>query len=409
MYGSFNESAQEVWDFVRCQRPNGTFYGTRGKCRSGTEVGAKEIAAASPKTKNAKKALKKATVEQLQSLMKNPKLTDAQRAVVEQEVAKKKKKVGGPAVKESTQKTIQEPVKKQVKEPAPQKSEAPKVEKKTEKEPSLKELQAQFKILDEETKKKYREHDEALDERDRLNPRSKEYEKADAEYRKKLKDLTETGDRRSEIELRLALRDPKYNDEQKQALQTTLDRLMDRRKRDGSYSEGQLSAGLNRVQKTALKDYTNEGGERSYSILNACLRQPKECDKENKSWTSKHAREIDSALKSLPANEKGETFWRGVSVDNPHARAMYDFLSTAQPGTTIADPAFGSYTFDRNVVSNFTSVGRNIIFVSRSKQLRPINEFSEIRSEAEALLPRGTTQTVRSVTKDGNQLIVELD
>ena len=38
MVGSFNETAQEVWDFVRCQRPDGSHYGTAGKCRKGTEV-----------------------------------------------------------------------------------------------------------------------------------------------------------------------------------------------------------------------------------------------------------------------------------------------------------------------------------------------------------------------------------
>jgi hypothetical protein len=30
------------FDFARCMRPNGTYYGTRGKCRKGTEVGARE-------------------------------------------------------------------------------------------------------------------------------------------------------------------------------------------------------------------------------------------------------------------------------------------------------------------------------------------------------------------------------
>jgi len=38
MCGSFNEKAQQVWDFTRCQRPNGTHYGTAGKCRKGTEA-----------------------------------------------------------------------------------------------------------------------------------------------------------------------------------------------------------------------------------------------------------------------------------------------------------------------------------------------------------------------------------
>jgi len=37
MTGAFNDYAQSVWDFVRCQRQNGSFYGTSGKCRKGTE------------------------------------------------------------------------------------------------------------------------------------------------------------------------------------------------------------------------------------------------------------------------------------------------------------------------------------------------------------------------------------
>ena len=41
-YGTFNEEAQAVWDFVRCQRDNGSHYGTRGECRKGKEVGEEE-------------------------------------------------------------------------------------------------------------------------------------------------------------------------------------------------------------------------------------------------------------------------------------------------------------------------------------------------------------------------------
>jgi len=39
MNGSFNEYAQGLWDFARCQRSDGTHYGTAGKCRKGQEVG----------------------------------------------------------------------------------------------------------------------------------------------------------------------------------------------------------------------------------------------------------------------------------------------------------------------------------------------------------------------------------
>jgi hypothetical protein len=37
-YGSFNEDAMEVWDFARCQRKDGSTYGTDGTCRKGTEI-----------------------------------------------------------------------------------------------------------------------------------------------------------------------------------------------------------------------------------------------------------------------------------------------------------------------------------------------------------------------------------
>lgn len=36
---------QDIFDFTRCQRPDGTFYGTGGVCRSGVQVGAREMKA----------------------------------------------------------------------------------------------------------------------------------------------------------------------------------------------------------------------------------------------------------------------------------------------------------------------------------------------------------------------------
>ena len=139
MYGSFNEEIQQVWDFVRCQRANGTFYGTSGRCKSGDEVGAREAperkprkakekpapkaaakkkpvketttkpkaekskakapAKAKPPEKTptspklsakAKKALDAATPEQLAKLSKDPRMKPEQKKVVE-EVAKQKR------------------------------------------------------------------------------------------------------------------------------------------------------------------------------------------------------------------------------------------------------------------------------------------------------------------------------
>jgi serine/threonine protein kinase len=36
--GGFSKDAQELWDFVRCMRPDGSVYGTSGRCRKGTET-----------------------------------------------------------------------------------------------------------------------------------------------------------------------------------------------------------------------------------------------------------------------------------------------------------------------------------------------------------------------------------
>jgi hypothetical protein len=49
MFGSFPPEVEEQFkadylDFARCQRPNGTFYGTRGTCKRGTPAGDKELA-----------------------------------------------------------------------------------------------------------------------------------------------------------------------------------------------------------------------------------------------------------------------------------------------------------------------------------------------------------------------------
>jgi hypothetical protein len=52
--GSYNEEAQAIWDFVRCVRPNGTAYGTKGKCRKGTEE-AKTAEEPKPKKARTKK------------------------------------------------------------------------------------------------------------------------------------------------------------------------------------------------------------------------------------------------------------------------------------------------------------------------------------------------------------------
>jgi hypothetical protein len=50
---------EETYDFTRCMRPDGTFYGTGGKCKKGSDAGAKEKA--EPKTEGGRK--RRATAE----------------------------------------------------------------------------------------------------------------------------------------------------------------------------------------------------------------------------------------------------------------------------------------------------------------------------------------------------------
>ena len=91
---------------------------------------------------------------------------------------------------------------------------------------------------------------------------------------------------------------------------------------------------------------------------------------------------------------------------------MYEKLAKAKPGQKLRDPGFGSYSAIQSEAKGFLGyldTSKNILFKTRNKSLTPINMFSDLPSEQEAILPRNTEQTIRSITKDGNTLIVELD
>jgi hypothetical protein len=81
-YCHFNEEAQAVWDFVRCQRPDGTFYGSRSDvCRKGKKVGDKEDPEPGISKKKTKEVLEKATSKrplgEVENQKKNDKLREA--------------------------------------------------------------------------------------------------------------------------------------------------------------------------------------------------------------------------------------------------------------------------------------------------------------------------------------------
>ena len=92
------------FDFARCQRADGTFYGTSGKCRSGDLVGAREVQAAksakaAPGTQKpaklggakvgSEKRLLALSVSQLKQLREDPRLYDYQKKKLDSIIAKK--------------------------------------------------------------------------------------------------------------------------------------------------------------------------------------------------------------------------------------------------------------------------------------------------------------------------------
>lgn len=107
-YNEVCQPGQEVYDYARCQRPDGTFYGTSGTCRKGVQVGPKEKAALKKAAKagNKKAGVALAVVE--------GKMTKAQ--------AKKELGGGGEAKKAKAVKEVKPAPKKK---PTTMKKEAP--------------------------------------------------------------------------------------------------------------------------------------------------------------------------------------------------------------------------------------------------------------------------------------------
>jgi hypothetical protein len=307
-YGSYSENAMEVWDFARCVRPDGTAYGTGGKCRKGTEEAKQEVAPVEKKSPKAAKSPKVSGKDAYATLMKR-----------QQELIQKGDIAGA------------------------------------------------------------------------------------MELNKKIKDAMEKFN--SSPEAKAAEEKLKKGAEAKAGEQKDFEKAQ--AKRDA----GQIAAELSAKDKKVISDYTKETmgqSARSYDNMNGCLRNPPSCP--DTKTSKKFVKEFDAALGKLPKNENGDKFYRGVQVRPGQTEQLYKALENAQPGMKMKDPGYGSYSAERRQAEHFTNKNvPNIIFVTRSKSVTPINMYSEVKSENEAILPRGTEQTIRKVTKEGKNLIVELD
>ena len=329
-YGNFDQHAQGVWDFVRCQRADGSYYGTSGKCRKGSEVSAKQ-----------KQALAKLKPEQLKQLEKSPKLSSIQKKAVKEEIVKQSG-VGG--AKEEYAKLMKQ------QQELVQKGDidgAMKLQKKISTMVSVLNVLPEVKAQVAKTKKQAEKQEK--EERD--------FEAAQMKR-----------------------------------------------------NEGQMAAKLSPRDKKVIIDYTKETmgkSPRSYDNMNACLRRPSTCPDTKES--EKFVKEFDAALSKLPKNEEGNAFYRGVSVEDAGTKQLYETLVNAQPGTKIKDPGYGSYSATERRAKSFAKGKSNIMFITKNKNITPINMYSDIKDENEAILPRGAEQTIRKVTQQGNTLMVEID
>jgi len=364
-YGlNFSEDG-ETYDFARCVRSDGTYYGTSGKCRKGTDADPKEQAA--PKAPRVKKVATPKTA-------KTAKPKEEKKNSVHDSLDRVREAIRAKAARNAEHKTAA------VAPPDPEKSK--KVE-------AVKAAGAAYsKLLNEQYELSMKgDYDKSL----KMGPKVKA---AKAKYEKLQEDLKTPAQKAIE----------KREADDKTAW----------RKQQDKFDEAQEKTNLTTTQKKAIKDYTGEksskDGGRNYDVVNGCLRNPSSCG--DKEGSAKFTKELDSAVKALPKNDGGAPFYRGIMADRGDAEKLYNTLENAKPGTTLKDPGFGSYSSSIKQAQHFTTSDaekKNIIFVSRHKSLTPINMFSGLPEEAEAIMPRGTSQTIRRVSKEGGTLIVEVD
>jgi len=340
----YNEVSQEdIFDFVRCQRADGSFYGTSGTCRKGAQVGPKEKAALK---KAAKAGNKKAEVAL---------------AVVEGKMTKAqaKKELGKAPAKKA----------EAVKELKPKKTTKKKSE--TEKEKPTKKKPAPKKAAEvKPNNKKETGADVALKERERIGT------KAGRDAIKKETDVEVRGAYARQANA------PSPKDISAKAEKTIFE-----------YTRDDSSAG------------PKDAGFRG---MNNCSRNPPSCNDTQR----KANQRMDAAIREAPKNTSGGSYFRGMDLSEAPALAAQ--LENLKPGDTFTDPGFGSYSRSVGTARSFMSPstasrGRNVFIESRSKKIAGIEEYSNFAGEQEGILPRGTSQTIRSVKHIGNTTYIEVD
>ena len=168
---------------------------------------------------------------------------------------------------------------------------------------------------------------------------------------------------------------------------------------DGFESRMGYNPGKTQISSTAqegIRAYTGP----DYQKINKALRTGKS-DPETQEKIDK----MNQALKELPSNESGTSHFRGMTASPERLKA----LQQLRPGDTLTDQGFGSYTRAPIVVQEFAGGPRAVVIESRSTGLVNIENHSQKQMEREAVLPPGTSQTVREIrqTSDGLYILVD--
>ena len=155
--------------------------------------------------------------------------------------------------------------------------------------------------------------------------------------------------------------------------------------------------------RKAINTYTKDtpGPPADFQKMNRAARSGK-----GDAATKANIASFDKALNELPANTAGKSHFRGIAANPTLAKQM----ANLKPGDSFNDKGFGSYSRDPGTASAFTRGSKNsVVIESRSKSLRSVEQFSKIKSEQEAVLPRGQSQTVREVRQEGSVTYVVVD
>jgi hypothetical protein len=357
-YGSFNEEAMGVWDFVRCMRPDGTAYGTKGKCRQGTEVAKQEVASATRKSAKVDKPAKASSVkiksdlrEAYASLMKK-----------QQELVAKNDFEGAGKLNAQISDLANKITQQAAPAPVPAK---PKINTGKLKKAVGNELKARGE-------KPAPPKAAAKPEAKSVAPKEKSPLKTSEDYDKLMK---------------TTLKDKEVLAAHKRA------RNFDSKSKSADRLEFEKAMGGKDEANKALKEITDFGALYFSAIRGAQRGDSKYFkDKSLMGEYKEKAATIEKAVKAMPHPEVEK--YRGMSVSNSHLKAL---MKQAKDGGSYKSDALDSWSTNLQTADQFArrrtddEYPNSVVFRTRNKNGASIRPFSPVPGEDEILTPSGSS------------------